>query len=100
MPCKALCSILLSVGGWSKLLPMGHLAELVKAKRYDLRLSQKAFGDRLRLQNGSSYVSRIEKGLIVPSRTRLLQMEQEFSFFPGELEAAALSDEQARVKAS
>ncbi|MFB9081482.1 multiprotein-bridging factor 1 family protein [Deinococcus wulumuqiensis] len=78
---------------------MGQLAELIKAKRYDLRLSQKAFGDRLGLQNGSSYISRIEKGLIVPSRVRLHEMEQAFSFFPGELEDAAFSDEQARNKA-
>lgn len=79
---------------------MGHLADMIKAKRYDLRLSQRAFGDRLGLQNGASYVNRIEKGEIIPSRARLSEIERAFSFFPGELERAALSDEQNRSKAS
>ena len=79
---------------------MGQLGELVKAKRWELRLSQKDFGDRLGLQNGTSYVSRIEKGTIIPSRARLSRMEEVFSFFPGELESAALYDERSRSEPS
>lgn len=75
---------------------MGQLAELVKARRAELRLSQQAVGERLGLSDAKSYMSRIENGLIVPNRSRLSDLEEALSFVAGQLQDAALLDDRAR----
>lgn len=78
---------------------MGHLAEMVKARRELLGLSQMALGEKINLRDGKSYFSRIENGLVIPSRSRLSELETALGFAAGELQSAALSDELTRQPA-
>ena len=75
---------------------MGQLAEKVKARRAELNLSQVSLGAKIGLADAKSYVSRIENSGLIPNRSRLSDLEQALNFVAGELQDAALFDEQAR----
>jgi len=72
---------------------MGRLADMVKARREEVGLSQTALGEVLGLVDGRSYFSRIESGKLIPSRPRVQDIERALKFQPMELQVAALSDE-------
>lgn len=78
---------------------MGQVAQLIKARRAEKGLSQTELAELLGLQDGKSYISRIEAGAIIPSLVRLNALESALAFAAGELQSAALSDHARRESA-
>lgn len=62
-------------------------------------MSQQALGAKIGLADAKSYLSRIEHSALIPNRSRLSHLERALNFAAGELQSAALFDEQARQSA-